>query len=172
MNLKITLTLILVTLLVGCSAVKQAAQPTPVDLTGDWQITLSESQPAAFGVTGDNPTVIALSLTQTGSVLTSTEAWVHNPACGNLKGTWFEVSDVPNGWEIKDLSNFTGIQTAQALSFTILESAGGVPPSGTLAFTGNVNTDGTLSGVVNDACTGQNAVTFTAARLSTFPVQP
>jgi hypothetical protein len=169
-------------LLVGCSAVKQTNQTQPaINLTGDWQFTLNENQDDHFipGSSAGN-TLIDIALTQNGSTLTAqttpepngidvlSQAWIEFPGCGVPPNERARFN-----WDTSASSEFSGSQTGRSFTSQMMEAENdqgansGSVEGAQLTLTGTINSDGTISGSLNDGCTKTQGVTFQAVRIAT-----
>jgi hypothetical protein len=159
----------LAVMLTGCTAIKMGQ--SPLNLTGDWQVTLSESQASLVSVPyghNDYPnTVIDLALIQSGSALSVSKTMIASAGCGQSGiGAWWEIV----GWNQDDLSGASGIVDGYSLALKMDEGDGTGTASAQLTFTGTVSQDGkTSTGTLSDGCTGGQTVEWSAVRINTFP---
>ncbi len=160
----------LAVILTGCTAIKAGQQSSP-NLTGDWQVTLSESQAgivsASYGHNVYPNTVIDLSLIQSGSALSVSKTMIASAGCGQSDSqTWWEIF----GWNQDDLSGVSGIVQGNLVALTMKESDSTGDASAQLSFTGSFSQDGkTGSGTLSDGCTGEQTVEWSAVRVNSFP---
>lgn len=152
-----------------------ATMPATANLTGIWNIQLSENQYnvlSSAGAQATGVTEIDVSLAQSGGVLSAQpNIPAMNVGCRN-GGSWAAQS---GGWltAITTVTIFafnTGTLVDQTVNVSLTETIPGPggPLDGTLAFTGTVQSDGSLAGSVTDGCTGTSA-TWTGTRISALP---
>jgi len=164
----------------GGSGSSKAFTSTPAtpNLNGIWNIQLSENQaqliinslnypppaPVSPGITK-----IDIELVQSGGVLSAlTSIPAMNVGCllGTSGAAWWQSG----GW-ITTLTIFTfntGTLVGQNVNISLAEKGQATQSSGTLVFTGTVQSDGSLAGSVTDSCTKSSA-TWTATQISALP---
>jgi hypothetical protein len=160
----------------GCGGSGGSNPSTNADFTGRWKVVLGENQSAVFQSSDTNDTEIALSLTQSGTFLSTEpnqDIWAGNTACNVPAGWWF----LDGGWEngILSLDAGSGQVSGQTVNLTLTESRGATfAGTGQLKLNGTLKADGSISGTVTDSCipTSGNptpGVSWTATKISIFP---
>jgi hypothetical protein len=168
---RLPILVVLTVMLAGCAAIKTGRQ-SAVNVTGNWQMSLSESQAtvvsSAYGNNNYPNTVVDLALVQTGTALSVSKAMIASAGCGrSASAAWWEIV----GWNQNDLTNVSGTIEGDQLALRMNESNQGTGADGAqLSFTGTVSQDGkTGSGTLSDGCTGGQMVQWSAVRVSSFP---
>jgi hypothetical protein len=169
--MRLLIAVVLAVTLTGCSAMK-TSQQSPLNITGDWQLTLSESQAtvvsSAYGNNNYPDTVLDLTLTQTGNVLSVSKTMIASAGCASSgSAVWWEIA----GWNQKDLTDVSGTIEGSQLALQMNESNEGAGTGGArLSFTGSVSQDGQAgAGTLSDGCTGGKTVQWSAVRVSSLP---
>jgi hypothetical protein len=157
--------------LCGCSALR-TDQQSSLNIAGDWQLTLLESQATvisdAFGNNSYPNTIVDLALVQTGTVLSVSKTMIASAGCGQpASAVWWEIL----GWNQSDLTDVSGTIQGNQLALQMHESNEGTGAGGAqLSFTGTISQDGkTGSGTLSDGCTGGQMVSWSAERVNGFP---
>jgi hypothetical protein len=153
----------------GGSGNNPAPQPQ-VDISGAWNVKLSTSQAHIVDLGGNapsEPTQIDIKFKQlapgSGLLQVTDPLYGWNTGC-NHAGSWWWFG---GGWDSRMFQFVQGSVANGSVGFQLNESMSG-NANGMLVFTGNYNSDGTMSGNLTDACTSQSA-TWTASRIPNLP---
>lgn len=164
----------------GCGGGKVGSNiPPPTNISGVWDITLSEAQSSAVGGPSPAPdgnTQIEIRLNQAtiGNSVVSSTGGVYGDDIGCNADRIGNASWWAGGGWSPELAFLSGSVVNNVITFNLLESLGGFggDPSGHLLFTGTVNADGTMSGLVSDGCVivnGPTPATWTAKKVPALP---
>jgi hypothetical protein len=141
---------------------------TSIGISGAWNIKLSTHQASVIDpAQPDVPTqmnIMFKQLTEAPSMLELKDSiYLANAGCDNGSGdTWWDGPDFLVSYSVL----LEGSVVGGDVGFKIHEypTIGPFEPSGTLIFTGKLNSDGTMSGDVIDGCARQPG-TWTASRI-------
>lgn len=175
----ISLALLVLLFAIGCGGGGGGGSPNPSpnpNFAGQWKIVLGENQSAVFQSVDANDTAIAISLTQSGTFLSTDpnqEIWAGNTACNVPAGWWY----LDGGWNngILSLDAGSGQVSGQTVNLTLTESRGATfAGTGQLKLNGILHADGSISGTLTDSCILTNGnptqgVSWAATRISIFP---
>jgi hypothetical protein len=158
--------------LTGCGGGGSGTE-TP-NLSGMWNIQLSENQAQLIINTLNYPapapvstglTQIDIDLVQSGGVL-SAQPTIPAMNVGCRQGGWWDSGEWITTWTVFTFN--AGTFVGQTLNISLAETGHATSQSGTLVFTGTVQSDGSLAGSVTDSCTGSSA-TWTATKITALP---
>jgi hypothetical protein len=190
MKIRTLVLLLLPGLTIGCGGGKtNTPAPNFANVAGSWKIVLSENQASIVAAAKSpsasidpNPTEIAVVLTQSSGILSSSSGiYLGNTGCDTSSSWWYNTGPYNGAWDSVTYGfNFGSGQVSEnTVTLTLAEAMsfqGGQPvgSSGTLTLLGTVQSDGTISGTLTDSCvldaTGKPTnQTFAAAKIVTFP---